>query len=165
MCARRPTSAMPKPFFALNEPSAVPWWWCDLFWCHEVGCGVRWSNVVGCEVTWGEVMWLVATCHVMSCDVMWCDVMWYWPIKYIASAHSQVQLDQLGIKVCRRKKKRLSSWLVFNTYIHTYIQTDRQTYIHTYIHTLGLAWASLSVACLEGPETIYNFLEAIYKIV
>ena len=64
-------------FFAVNEPSAVPWWWCDLFWCHEVGCGVSWSNVVGCEVTWGEVMWLVATCHVMSRDVMWCDVMWW----------------------------------------------------------------------------------------
>ena len=28
------------------------------------------DHVVGCEVTWGEVMWLVATCHVMSCDVM-----------------------------------------------------------------------------------------------
>ena len=25
--------------------------------------------MVGCEVTWGEVMWLVATCHVMSFDV------------------------------------------------------------------------------------------------
>ena len=24
--------------------------------------------MVGCEVTWGEVMWLVATCHVMSCE-------------------------------------------------------------------------------------------------
>ena len=43
----------PNHFFAVNEPSAVPWWWCDLFWCHEVACGVRWSNVLGCEVTWG----------------------------------------------------------------------------------------------------------------
>ena len=36
----------PNHFFAVNEPSAVPWWWsCDLFWCHEVACAVRWSNV------------------------------------------------------------------------------------------------------------------------
>ena len=26
--------------------------------------------MVGCEVRWGELMWLVATCHVMSCDVV-----------------------------------------------------------------------------------------------
>ena len=61
----------PNHFFAVNKPSAVPWWWCDLFWCHEVACGVRWSNVVGCEVTWGELLWLVATWHVMSCHLMW----------------------------------------------------------------------------------------------
>ena len=57
-------------FFAVNEPSAVPWWWCDVFWCHEVACGVRWSNVLGCEVTSGELLWLVATWHVMSCHLM-----------------------------------------------------------------------------------------------
>ena len=28
--------------------------------------------MVGCEVTWGEVMWLVATCHVMSWHLMSC---------------------------------------------------------------------------------------------
>ena len=47
-----------------------PWCWCDLFWCHEVACGVRWSNVLGCEVAWGELLWLVATRHVMSCHLM-----------------------------------------------------------------------------------------------
>ena len=26
--------------------------------------------LAGCEVTWGELMWLVAMCHVMPCDVM-----------------------------------------------------------------------------------------------
>ena len=26
--------------------------------------------MVGCEVTWGELLWLVATWHVMSCDVV-----------------------------------------------------------------------------------------------
>ena len=60
----------PNHFFAVNEPSADPWWWCDLFWCHEVACGVRWSNVLGCAVTWGELLWLVATWHVMSCHLM-----------------------------------------------------------------------------------------------
>ena len=60
----------PNHFFAVNEPSAVPWWWCDLFWCHEVACGVRWSNVHGREVTWGELLWLVAMWHVMSCHLM-----------------------------------------------------------------------------------------------
>ena len=31
MCARRPTSAMPKSFLFLCSPSAVPWWRRDLF--------------------------------------------------------------------------------------------------------------------------------------
>ena len=58
----------------------VPWWWFDLFWCHEVGCGVRWSNPVVCEVPWCVLN--VVSCdvsyHVMSCDVMWrsCHLMW-----------------------------------------------------------------------------------------
>ena len=30
----------PNHFFAVNEPLAVPWWWCDPFWCHELACGV-----------------------------------------------------------------------------------------------------------------------------
>ena len=48
MCARRPTSAM-----AVNEPSAVPWWWCDLFWC------------MSCHLMW----W---SCHLMRCDCLCC---------------------------------------------------------------------------------------------
>ena len=59
----------PNHFFAVNEASAVPWWY--LFWNHEIACGVRWSSVVGCEVTWGELLWLVATWHVMSCHLVW----------------------------------------------------------------------------------------------
>ena len=62
-----------RPARCPNHFFAVPWWWCDLFWCHEVACGVRWSNVLGCEVTWGELLWLVATWHVMSCHLMRCD--------------------------------------------------------------------------------------------
>ena len=68
----------PNHFFAVNKPSAVPWWWCDLFWCHEVACGVRWSTVLGCEVTWGELLWFIGhvmSCHLMrwSCHLMRCD--------------------------------------------------------------------------------------------
>ena len=45
----------------------------DVVTCFDVvGCRERWSTAAGCEVTWGEVMWLVARCHVMSCDVIWC---------------------------------------------------------------------------------------------
>ena len=48
MCVRRPTmQGDAQTFFAVNEPFAVPWWWCDMFRCHEVACG------------WDEVMWLV----------------------------------------------------------------------------------------------------------
>ena len=84
MCARRPTSAMPKPSlqpFRLVVAGCVSavcrWWWCNVrwcgMWCHVVGCEVRWSNVVGCGVTRGEVMWLIARCHVMWCDVVSCQ--------------------------------------------------------------------------------------------
>ena len=51
----------------------------DVVTCFDlVGCRERWSHAVGCEVTWGEVMWLVARCHVMWCNLMclhfmWCD--------------------------------------------------------------------------------------------
>ena len=72
MCTGWPTTAMPKPSClserAFSRSMVVMWW--PVF--DVVGCRERWSNAVGCEVTWGEVMWLVARCHVMSCDVIWC---------------------------------------------------------------------------------------------
>ena len=34
----------PNHFFAVNKPFAVAWWWCDLFWCHEVACGVTFGK-------------------------------------------------------------------------------------------------------------------------
>ena len=63
----------------VNEPSAVPWWWCgDLFWCGWLQgamkqCGwlwgdVRWGNVVSCEMSC-HVMW----CNLMCLHFMWCD--------------------------------------------------------------------------------------------
>ena len=67
MRARRPTSAMPKPFLCCERAFCCS---VVVMWCHEVACGVRWSNVLGCEVTWGELLLLVATWHVMSCHLM-----------------------------------------------------------------------------------------------
>ena len=62
----------PNHFSAVNEPSAVPWWWCfvlwsEVFWCLDVCCGVR-----SCDghVIWCDVMACVVSCHVMQCDVM-----------------------------------------------------------------------------------------------
>ena len=62
----------PNHFFAVNEPSAVPWWWCfvlwsEVFWCLDVCCGVR-----SCDghVIWCDVVACVVSCHVMQCDVM-----------------------------------------------------------------------------------------------
>ena len=93
MCARGPTNGTrcPNRSFAVNEPSAVPWWWWDLFWCQEVVCEVRWSNVVGCEVTWSELLWLVATWRVMSCHVLWCGghVIWCGVIVCVVSCHAR----------------------------------------------------------------------------
>ena len=70
----------------------VPWWWFDLFWCHEVGCGVRWSNLVVCEVTWCvlNVVSCNVSCHVMSCDVMWrsCHLMWCAFLCCVTSRHA-----------------------------------------------------------------------------
>ena len=83
MCARRPTSAMPKPFLC-----------CERAFCRSMVVMCRggdvtcfdvmrllagWDEVMWLVVRWrGVVMWLVATCHVMSCHVMWCYVMWWW---------------------------------------------------------------------------------------
>lgn len=71
MCARRPTSRMPKQSFfrAPVSHSVCPrrfggGWVCFsgvsvvVMWyvMSCAGCEVRWSDGVGCEVTWGEVM-------------------------------------------------------------------------------------------------------------
>ena len=81
MCARRPTSAMPKPFLC-----------CERAFCRSMVVMCRGGDVTCFDVMrllagWDEVMWLVvrwhgmvmwlrlvATCHVMSCDVTFCVV-------------------------------------------------------------------------------------------
>ena len=39
-------------------------------WCCVVVCDVKCNNAACCDMTWGEVIWLVARCHVMWCGVM-----------------------------------------------------------------------------------------------
>ena len=53
----------------------APWWWCDLFWCHEVGCGVGWSNVVGCEVTLCDSKWLCDDVAIRTCTTKYYSVL------------------------------------------------------------------------------------------
>ena len=48
MCARRPTSAMPKSFLC-----------CERAFCRSIG-----------HLIWCDVMACVVSCHVMQCDVM-----------------------------------------------------------------------------------------------
>ena len=88
-------------FFACTSLLAF-WWWLVVFpWCvggGDVMCGAvlrdvmwlaarSWSSLVGCELAWGEVMWLVATCHVMSCGVMSCHLTLCDVISCVVSFH------------------------------------------------------------------------------
>ena len=72
-CARRPTSAMPKPLqtISLLGTSLLLFHGGDVTCfdaCHVIWCGghVIWCDVIAC----------VMSCHVMQCDVMWCALMW-----------------------------------------------------------------------------------------
>ena len=77
MCARRPTSAMPNHFFAVNEPSAVP--------MVVMFCALKWSVLMSWCLLRGQVMWWSR--HLMRCDgfvlchVTWCNAMsWWWAV-------------------------------------------------------------------------------------
>ena len=108
MCARRPTSAMPKPMClrtSLQPFRLMVAFWCWLvvfpwcvgvgdamcgMWYRVVGCEVRWSNALGCELTWSEVMWLVARCHViyvMRCDMALSHLVSFDVIWFFVSCH------------------------------------------------------------------------------
>lgn len=66
----------PNHFFVVKESSALPWWYCDLFWCHQVVCGVKWNNVLGCETTWKKLLWFDAdvACHPKICKIWLCRI-------------------------------------------------------------------------------------------
>ena len=62
----------PNHFFAVNEPSALPWWWCFVLWSEVFWCLDVCSRVRSCDghVTWCDVMACVVSCHVKQCDVV-----------------------------------------------------------------------------------------------
>ena len=66
MCARRPTSAMPKPFLCC-EPA---------FCCSMVGMWPVLMHVMSFDVVVMsfDAMWLLVLCHVTWCNAMSCDV-------------------------------------------------------------------------------------------
>ncbi len=84
MCARRPSSVMPKPNFLCERAFSRSM----VVMCRggDVTCFDVMRLVAGCDeamwlvVRWGEVMWFAGRWHVMSFDVMWflvlCHVTW-----------------------------------------------------------------------------------------
>ena len=62
MCARRPTSAMPKPFLCCERA----------FCCSMV---VMWPVLMQRDVMWCGPMWFDAMCLLVLCHVTWCNVM------------------------------------------------------------------------------------------
>ena len=90
MCARRPTSAMPKPFLCCERAfcwSMVVMWPVlmhvmsfdvvvmsfDAMWLLVL-CHVTWCNAMWCALMWFDAMWLLVLCHVTWCNAMSCDV-------------------------------------------------------------------------------------------
>ena len=71
MCARRPTSAMPKPFLCCERAFC-----CSMVVMWPVLMHVMSFDVV---VMSFDAMWLLVLCHVTwcnACDVMWCALQW-----------------------------------------------------------------------------------------
>ena len=66
MCARRPTSAMPKPFLCCERA-----FWCSMVVMWPVLMHVMSFDVV---VMSFDAMWLLVLCHVTWCNAMSCDV-------------------------------------------------------------------------------------------
>ena len=71
MCARRPTSAMPKPFLCCERAFC-----CSMVVMWPVLMHVMSFDVV---VMSFDAMWLLVLCHVTwcnACEVMWCALQW-----------------------------------------------------------------------------------------
>ena len=68
MCARRPTSAMPKPFLCCERAFC-----CSMVVMWPVLMHVMSFDVV---VMSFDAMWLLVLCHVTWCNAMWCALMW-----------------------------------------------------------------------------------------
>ena len=66
MCARRPTSAMPKSFLCCERAFC-----CSMvvMWPVLMQCWLMW-----CAPMWFDAVWLLVLCHVTWCNAMSCDV-------------------------------------------------------------------------------------------
>ena len=66
MCARRPTSAMPKPCLCCERAFC-----CSMvvMWPVLMQCWLMW-----CAPMWFDAVWLLVLCHVTWCNAMSCDV-------------------------------------------------------------------------------------------
>ena len=66
MCARRPTSAMPKPCLCSERAFC-----CSMvvMWPVLMQCWLMW-----CAPMWFDAVWLLVLCHVTWCNAMSCDV-------------------------------------------------------------------------------------------
>ena len=158
MCARRPTSAMPKSFLCLCSPSAVPWWWRDLFWCHEVACGARWSNVVGCQVRWWVLLLSCdVSCHVMSCQSSTTNVLQYY--KILLQNYSVLQ-STTPVLLCTTKYNS-STTLYYKVLLHYYSSITKyysSTSLYYKVLFLIDPWRmKRHLQCAEQQESSSNF--------
>ena len=82
MCARRLTSAMPKPFLCCSMVVACfdvmksLAGWDEVMWLVVRWCGASYRGM-SCHVFWCGVHACVVSCCVMRCDVLWCALMWW----------------------------------------------------------------------------------------
>ena len=91
MCARRPTSTMPKPFLCCERAfccSMVVMWFVlmhvmsfDAMWllvlCRVTWCNAMWCDVRSCDLMRCDCLCCVMSRDAMQCDVMWCALMWW----------------------------------------------------------------------------------------
>ena len=156
MLARRPTSAMPKSFLCLCSPAAVPWWWRDLFWCHEVACAARWSNVVGCQVRW----WVLLLSCDVSCHVM--SVQYYKCIPVLQSTSPELLSTTKyysSILLCTTKYNS-NTTRYYKVLLHDYARTTKyysSTFLYYKVLLLIDPWRmKRHLQCAEQQESSSN---------
>ena len=107
MCARRPTSAMPKSFLCCERA----------FCCSMVVmfCALKWSVLMSWCLLRGQVMWWSR--HLMRwlvlCHVTWCNAMSWWLVvllQYYPVLHSTTQ-----VLLCTSLKVLLQYYLVLQS--------------------------------------------------
>ena len=89
MCARRPTSAMPKSFLC-----------CERAFCRSMVvmfCALKWSVLMSWCLLRGQVMWwsFDAMWWLVLCHVTWCNAMsWWWAVllQYYSVLQSTTQV-------------------------------------------------------------------------